>query len=309
MSNKPLKVIAGTPDRPLVIGDIEIPCYVLEDETRVLSQGGFLKAIARSRTPRAGTGGKYDVDKLPFFLSSERLKPFITNSLVMSTTPILFQAPKRGKITVGYRAELLPDVCEVYLKARETDVLLPSQRHIAERAEILMRGLAHVGIIALIDEATGYQAIRDRQALENILDKYLRPYQARWAKRFPDEFYQEIFRLKGWEWQGMKVNRPQVVGNYTNNIVYERLTDGLLEQLRRRNPKHATGERQHKHHQFLTYDFGLPELHEHLVGAVAIMKTVTHNTPARAWAECMRRLQRWKPRLNTTLDLPYDDDD
>ena len=303
---RPLKIIAGAPDRPLVIGNIEIPCYVLEDETRVLSQGGFLQSIGRSRTPKAGTGG--GVDNIPSFLAAKNLKHFIYNDLEMSTSPIPFQS-KEGQKVFGYPATILPQVCEVYLKARETGVLLPSQRHIAQRAEILMRGLATVGIIALVDEVTGYQAIRDRQALENILDKYLRPYQARWAKRFPDEFYQEIFRLKGWGWQGMKVNRPQVVGNYTNNIVYERLTDGLLEQLRRRNPKHATGERQHKHHQFLTYDFGLPELHEHLVGAVAIMQTVTHHTPARAWAEFMRRLQRWKPRLNTTLDLPFDDDD
>ena len=49
MSNKTLKVIAGTVDHPLIIGDIEIPCYVLEDETRVLSQGGFLVAIADTR--------------------------------------------------------------------------------------------------------------------------------------------------------------------------------------------------------------------------------------------------------------------
>ena len=307
MSNKPLTVIAGTPDRPLVIGDIAIDCYVLEDETRVLSRGGFQSALGRHRTSRHHQ--QSDVVNLPAFLAAGNLKPLVSNELVTSSTPVAFQAPSRGPVAYGFRAELLPQVCEVYLKARETGVLLPSQRHIAQRAEILMRGLATVGIIALVDEVTGYQAIRDRQALENILDKYLRPYQARWAKRFPDEFYQEIFRLKGWGWQGMKVNRPQVVGNYTNNIVYERLTDGLLEQLRRRNPKHATGERQHKHHQFLTYDFGLPELHEHLVGAVAIMQTVTHHTPARAWAEFMRRLQRWKPRLNTTLDLPFDDDD
>ena len=40
MSKKTLEVIAGAPDRPLVIGRIEIPCYVLEDETRVLSRAG-----------------------------------------------------------------------------------------------------------------------------------------------------------------------------------------------------------------------------------------------------------------------------
>ncbi len=73
---QPLKVIAGTPDRPLLIGDIEIPCYVLEDETRVLAQGGFLQAIGRSRTPKAGTGGLSSVDELPFFLRAAQLKPF-----------------------------------------------------------------------------------------------------------------------------------------------------------------------------------------------------------------------------------------
>ena len=176
--------------------------------------------------------------------------------------------------------------------------------HIAERAEVLVRGFAHVGIIALVDEATGYQKVRDRKALEDILDEYLLPFQARWAKRFPDEFYKELFRLKGWQWQGMQVNRPQVVGHYTNDIVYERLTPGLLEQLQLRNPKDDRGERKHKHHQWLTYDFGQPELYTHLVGAIAIMSTATFNDPQRAWPEFKRRLQRWRPRINTNLDPP-----
>jgi hypothetical protein len=34
---KALEAIAGAAGRPLKIGDIEIPCYVLEDKTRVLS--------------------------------------------------------------------------------------------------------------------------------------------------------------------------------------------------------------------------------------------------------------------------------
>ena len=145
MSQKLLKVIAGAPDHPLTIGDIEIPCYVLEDETRVLSQGGFLHAIGR--TGRAPTNPKRDVYNLPHFLSQKNLKSFIPNELVMSSTPILFQSPSAGKKAYRYRAEILPQVCEVYLKARDAGVLLPSQMHIAERAEILVRGFAHVGII------------------------------------------------------------------------------------------------------------------------------------------------------------------
>ena len=67
----PLKVIVGASDKPLVIGNVEIPCYVLEDKTRVLSQGGFLQGIGRSRT----SVRKSDVANLPSFLSDKNLSP------------------------------------------------------------------------------------------------------------------------------------------------------------------------------------------------------------------------------------------
>ena len=259
--------------------------------------------LARRGLVKTDTGAQ-----LPRFAASKAINPFISNKLMAGlTSPIFFKIG--GIDAYGFPATILVDICEAVLLARDAGSLNTQQKSLAERCDILIRGLASVGIIALVDEATGYQAIRDRQALEKILDKYLRPYQARWAKRFPDEFYEEMFRLKGWEWQGMKINRPQVVGHYTNDIVYERLTDGLLKQLQLRNPTTPSGERVHKHHQWLTDDFGIQELREHMVAVIAIMKTVKHHNPTRAWDEFKRRLQRWRPRHNTTLELLYDDDD
>ena len=238
----------------------------------------------------------------PPFLAQKNLKPFITKDLTLATTPVNFRIDT-GPSAHGYSAELLPQVCEVYLKARDADVFLPSQTHIAEQADLLMRGFAHVGIIALIDEATGYQEVRDKQDLHSILDRYLSPRCAAYAKTFPDEFYKEIFRLKGWEWQGMQVNRPQVVGHYTNDIVYSRLAPGLLTQLELFNPKLGDGERGHKHYQHLTENVGYPGLIKHLSGAIAIMNTVTHHNPNRAWSECMRRIQRWRSKGQYNLRL------
>ena len=131
MTDKPLKVIAGAADRPLIIGNVEIPCYVLEDETRVLSQRGFLRAIGRS-VSRPASGG----EQLPTFLASERLKPFISKELAAATSPVEFQPPDGGRSAYGYPATLLPQVCEVYLTARAKRALAPSQRHIADRAEV-----------------------------------------------------------------------------------------------------------------------------------------------------------------------------
>src|SRR4051794_37179851 len=96
-----------------------------------------------------------------------------------------------------------------------------------------MRGLAHVGIIALVDEATGYQYDRARMALEEILEQFISKELLKWAKMFPDEFYHEMFRLKGWEYPQVSTKRPLQAGKLTNDVVYKRLAPGVLEELKR----------------------------------------------------------------------------
>ena len=291
MSKEPLKVIAGAPDRPLIIGEVEIQCYVLEDETRVLSQGSFLQAIGRSRTP------KVDVDELPPFLSPRNLKPFISNDLLTATKRVIFQAPSRGPLGHGYRAELLPQVCEVYLKARDAGVLLASQVHIAERAEILVRALATVGVIALVDEATGYQQIRAERALATILEKYIAQELQPWTKTFPYDFYRQIFRLKGWIGpEGAK--RPSVIGHYTNDLVYKRLPLGVFEELKRKNPVLSSGNRRHKHHQWFTPDPGHSKLKEHIAGVLALMKS------SGSWDSFKRKMNQVFPEKN--MEMVFD---
>jgi hypothetical protein len=173
---------------------------------------------------------------------------------------------------------------------------------IVRACDTLIRGLAGVGIVALVDEATGYQDVRDRQALQAILDAYLERELATWAKRFPDEFYRQIFRLRGWTWRGMSVNRPQVVAAYTRDLVYERLAPGLLEELERRTPKDASGRRRAKFHQRMTDDVGHPALAQHLHAVIALMRASI------GWDEFMRGVDRAFPRKGKTIPLPLDSD-
>ena len=298
-STKPLKVIAGAADRPLVIGNIEIQCYVLEDETRVLSQGGFLTALGRHGRPQAKA--KDQVEELPRFIESANLKPFVHSDLIKSSKPILFRSVSGGSIGNGYSALLLPQVCEVYLKAREAGALHASQSHIATRAEMLMRGLATVGVIALVDEATGYERLREERALATILERFIAKELQPWTRTFPYEFYEQIFRLKGWPGpQGTK--RPVIIAQYTNDIVYERLAPGVLTELQQRNPTRSAGGRRHRHHQWFTPDIGHPRLKEHLAAVTAFMRAAAN------WTEFQRYLNRAFPKLNETMQLPLDDD-
>jgi hypothetical protein len=135
-----------------------------------------------------------------------------------------------------------------------------------------MRALAHVGIVALVDEATGYQAERDRDELHKILSAYLSNERLKWAKRFPDEFYKQIYRLKKWKWPN-RGKRTPLVGKITNTIVYDKLPPGVIEELQTRNPtKEGTGRRKWKHHQFLSEDIGQPDLRDHLMQLIALMR-------------------------------------
>jgi P63C domain len=294
-------VLRASHDGELKIGDRVIPCAVLEDGTRVLSTRGVSRALGSSRT---GTPDSTEIGapNIPPFLASKSIRSFISNNLMARlNSPIPYWPSHGGRPASGYEASLLPQICEAILDADKAGALRANQKHFAEMANLLIRGLAHVGIVALIDEATGYQEVRDRMALQAILDAYLRKELAAWAKRFPDEFYQQMFRLRGWQWQGMSVNRPQIVGKYTNDIVYERLAPGILEELQERNPKPPRGERPAKHHQWLTEDVGHPALAQHLHAVIGFMRA------SAKWDQFYRLLQRAFPKKGQNLELPLED--
>lgn len=286
-------------DRPLRIGDLEIPCYVLEDGTRVLAMGGMLKSLDMS----LGGGGSGAKNRLARFVETKSVAPFVSADLRNKVlSPILFRAPAGGVVAYGYEATILADLCDAVLAARHAYALAPQQRHIALRCEILVRGFARTGIIGLVDEATGYQEVRSRRALEEILNRYLSEELRKWTKTFPDEYFDGVFRLKGWKYPAIPSARPGAFAYVTKDIVYARLAPGVLEELQRRNPTDGHGRRKHKHFQFLSDDYGDPKLREHLDKLAFLMRACS------SWSEFRRLLDRAAPRVNSMPELPLETD-
>lgn len=263
------KAICGSTDRPLVIGEIHLPCYVLDDERRVLALAGMSRALSMA------VGGSMikGMNRLELFISRDRIKPFVSNELASSIhSPIIFITPNGAKAQ-GYEAQVLVELCEAVLAARQAGVLQTQQTGIAHSCEVLMRGFARVGIVALIDEITGYQERRDRSELHRILSLYLTDERLGWAKRFPDALYKELARLWGWTYPAAGGRMPLYVGHLINRLVYARLPDGVLDELKRKNPpSEDTGRRKWRHHQFLSEDFGQPELRDHILQLVTVMR-------------------------------------
>ncbi|RQV12221.1 hypothetical protein DF047_04320 [Burkholderia cenocepacia] len=299
--NKPLP--KATHEGVIKLGDIEIACAVLEDGRRLLTQSGMLRALGRAR--QAKGRGYYDADvNLPAFLTAKNLKPFISKDLEVTSSQIEFLTA-RGSKAFGYSAELLPRVCDVYLQARDAEKLDQRQSHVAMQAELLVRALAQVGIIALVDEATGYQGVRPKDALQQYLEMIVRKELAAWAKRFPDEFYENIYKLKGWLWPGMQKNRYSVVAHYTRDLVYERIAPQLLRELEVKNPRNEKGERKTRFHQWLTDDVGHPMLAQHLHTIIMFQRLAIAN--GYGWARFVKMVDAVLPKKGATLELPLTD--
>jgi hypothetical protein len=296
-NSKLTEAVSGSPDRPLKIGEVEIECYVLEDGTRVLTQGSFLRSLGRH--PNANVRREGGETPVPPILQSKALSSFITAEILEKARPITFRHPSGGRAR-GYNAELLPVVCEIYLKARDQNLLDRQQRHVATRADVLVRGLARVGIIALVDEVTGYQEFRARSALAKILEAFIDKELQPWVSTFPSDFYRELFRLRGLEYPQDTVKRPQYFGRLTNDIVYKRLAPKVLDELKRVTPRDSRGRPKHKYFQRLTAHTGYPKLREHLGSVVTLMKLSID------WQDFVLKLDKIHPVMGEASTLQFD---
>lgn len=252
----------------LTIGEMEIPCAVLEDGTRVLTQSGVMVALGRARQAKGRQYYDADVD-LPAFLTAKNLKPYIPDDLTVTSSQIEFKT-LTGQRAYGYRAELLPKICGVFLDAESAGALDErTQGHIAKRAITLIRGFASVGIIALIDEATGYQYDRPRRDLEEYLKQFLAESLRRWVRTFPGEYFKHLCRLKGVQLRP-DMRLPQYFGHITNDLIYRRIAPGLLKGLKER--REERGRPSNKLFQWTSDDLGRPELLMHLGTVIGLMK-------------------------------------
>ncbi|BDS10831.1 P63C domain-containing protein [Aureispira anguillae] len=246
-------------------GFVKIPCAVLEGKKRIISQTGLFAAFKRPRKGEKRQKG------LPSIIGAKNLLPFVTEEVKEKCNPIHYYHTN-GTHAVGYDAELIPLVCELYLKAKDANATVSSQDKMVVQANILIRSLAKVGITALIDEATGYQYDREKNELQKILSKYILEDFLKWQSRFPRKFYQEVFRLYNWKYDPFSLKRPGCLGTFTNKYVYEQLPPGILDKLKKINPPNLKGQRPRKHHQHLTQEVGLPHLDKHLLKLITVME-------------------------------------
>jgi len=231
----------------LAISDVQIPCYVLEDGTRVIHQRGMVSSLGMSRGGSSRGGG----DRLAYFVAQKTLSPYVSSDLMAVTKePLLFRTDK-GALAYGYDATVLADICDAILAARSEDALSKQQKHIADKAEILVRAFARVGIVALVDEATGFQTDRGHDALRLLLERYIADGLQKWIHTFPDSFFAELDRLYD-NAPTTARSRPQYYGRFINKYVYDPIEHGYVKAELDKLNITDEGKRRARFHQWLT---------------------------------------------------------
>ena len=281
----------------LNLGNTQLEVAVLENGQRIIKQAAVFKALDRPARGNSRVIGR------PTFMDAKNLQRYVNEEVIHVIKKVDYLDIK-GSQQQGFDCLILPTVCDLYLKAREDNILLPTQIDTAQKAEILMRSLAKVGIVALVDEATGYQYDREHDELQKILKAYISEELLPWQKRFSDVFYKELFRLNGWNYtvNGIK-KRPGVIGKWTNTIIYEELPKGVLEELKNKTPKSASGNRTERYHQYLTEDIGVPNLEKQINKAITLFQ-VSDNMK-----QFCQNFYKMKDRQIGQMEIPFEFDE
>jgi hypothetical protein len=266
IAEEEVRVPVATHWGELSIGNAVLPAYVLDTGERVFSLKGVVVGLI-------GTEG----GQLAKYIKVKTIKPFLPFDLQPQegdSIPALRKFDTGGdgftKFAQGITVERFMDLCAAYSEAADApdNQLTERQAETAARARAFLRATAKVGIVALVDEATGYQFDREEDALQFKLQLYLAEEMRPWEKTFPDDLWKEFGRLTGWK--GPVHQRPKYWGKLVMELVYGYLDADVADWLKQHAPKPRFGQ---NYHQWLTSQYGLRKLVEHIWMLIGMART------------------------------------
>jgi hypothetical protein len=275
----------------LPIGDAILPAYVLGTGERVFAIKGVMVGLMEIE------GGP-----IADYLMVKALRPYLPEDLIPdndSNIPAMieFDTGTKGfaRHALGLPVEKFIDLCVAYSNFAEKEDLTERQQKIATNANRFLRATAKVGIIALVDEVTGYQYERPMDALQLKLKLYLEEEMRPWEATFPDQLWVEFQRLTNWH--GPLHLRPKWWGKLVNELIYDYLDSDVARWLRNNAPKPRYGQ---NYHQWLSSQYGLKKLIEHIWMTIGMAKACRNMDELKA----RMALQFGRHRVQLNLFLP-----
>ena len=283
----------------LPIGDVTIDVYVLADRRRLIHKRGMARALGMK-----SEGGNAFMKTISRRGLGSAVSPELWEKIL---NPIEFK-PLAGDPAHGYQAETFIDVCNAIIDAHKLGRLAPSQVFLGIQAEIIVRSAAKLGIIGLIDEATGFIEDKRKEEYRELWVSFLRDEFRQWEEaEFPNELFNLMYKLYGLKrFQPNSTKHPRFFSKFLRKYVYQPLANSngaILEELELKNPVvYSNGGRRYKLFQFLSDEIGMPALRQHIWKTVGIALSVSSKEQFdRAFYNAFPAARPLKP--GDTLDL------
>ncbi|MGH8037211.1 MAG: P63C domain-containing protein [Stenotrophomonas sp.] len=216
-------------------GSIDAEAVVLEDGRRGFLAKQFAKVLGYTEKTRSGRFDRFLADFAPIYMKEKG----------KAKSPVL--NPGKGGRAQFIAAEAVMEAVGNVLRAAVAGKTHSQQaRQVSACVEINL-ALGMVGLVALIDEATGYQYHRAPDALQDLIGKLIRTQVADWQRRFEPAYYAALAKVTGTRAVSGANGRPPIWGHITRKWVYEVcFPQEVLEEVAQRQ---EGGE---KLHQWLT---------------------------------------------------------
>jgi hypothetical protein len=282
-------------DGNLPLLEYKADVYVVKDSCdgtqvfrRVISQRGMFKLMGKSPGIRRDSQYENPYVKFPLAQNIASVHEEIYGENEIIGFPFI---DRNETIHYGFEGKQLSKLARSYEVAYQKGILTSNQKHLGQRAQYLCNALMGVGIDALIDEATGFQYHRQSDALQDLLQRYLRDTAAEWKKTFSDEFYEQLYRILNWKHLNPKTQRPGCLGRITNELVYQRILPSLDERLHQKRQS-----RNEKLHRYLSQE-GRQHLEAHLNQLRALLIV------SQDWEDLISKVDKVAPKPSEVVGI------
>lgn len=273
----PILVTLGDDRPPVVLLGVTVRVYGLATHDRVITQESAYALFGMVRDHNGCPLARMVrvLDRLGF------ARPKLATDTLY---PLRFYT-ETGKEGACYALSTLRDICEALHLAATAGVLPPGMSGAAAVGRRLRAFDLEASLTRFANAAIGFDPDAAARALGQLTDDA-----GRRQNTFPDEFYVELYRLRGLPPYTGATRRPSYFGTLTNNIVYKRLAPGLLDELKDGIDRGETGKHKKRLFQRLSTTRGYPQLLDHLDNVIALMKR------CKTYDEFMRKLDAKYPK-------------
>ena len=268
---------------PLKIGSKSLAVFVLENNQRVILIKSIQKAL--------GYDGKNENWLFEFLKDISVYLPIDSTILNAYQNPIKITHSQKDNLTLNtVNAGFLIETLHLIVKAKKEGFLNVNQIKFAKEAKLLVEDENSSDLKKLIDFNTGFTLYK-----ENCIDKMIFNLQKNdlvfiWIKTFSDDFFELLMEMKNINWKNLSQNHKNY-GEILNQIIFSRIDNALLEELRILKPK-RTYQRKNSKPQDLEH----PKLKQHLAILFSLAKVSGNN-----WTIFMQLLNKSFPEQKNKL--------